>query len=59
MAGLGLAMGAVIGAMPLIIAELAAVDGQRLVHVKGLDPNNARRYDLADPAKEPPRYWPR
>ncbi|MFJ3039775.1 MULTISPECIES: hypothetical protein [Streptomyces] len=53
------AMGAVIAAMPLIVRELDAADGQRLIHIKGLNPGSKQRFDLIDPAKEPPRYWPR
>lgn len=59
MAGLGLAMGAVIAAMPLIIRELEDAEAQRLVHIKGLNPANKHRFDLTDPAKSPPSYWPR
>jgi hypothetical protein len=59
MAGLGLAMGAVVAAMPLILRELEASEGQQLIHIKGLNPGSKQRFDLADPAKEPPRYWPR
>jgi len=55
--GLGLALGAIIAAMPMVMEELEQADGQRLVHIVGLDP--ARRYDLTDPAKNPPNYWPR
>jgi hypothetical protein len=55
MAGLGLATGAVIASMPLLIRELEAVQGQQLVHVKGLNPGVKQRFDLVDPAKEPPR----
>ncbi|MFF5756001.1 DUF5615 family PIN-like protein [Streptomyces longwoodensis] len=59
MAGLGLAMGAVVAAMPLIVGELVAADSQRLVHVKGLNPLSKHRFDLVDPALAPPSYWPR
>ncbi|WP_216591788.1 DUF5615 family PIN-like protein [Streptomyces brasiliscabiei] len=59
MAGLGLAMGAVIASMPLLVPELEAAEGQRIVHIKGLNPGGKQRFDLVDPAKEPPRYWPR
>lgn len=59
MVGQGLAMGAVIAAMPLIVRELGAAEGQQLVHIKGLDPGANRRFDLLDPATAPPRYWPR
>ncbi|MDQ1037659.1 hypothetical protein QFZ75_004075 [Streptomyces sp. V3I8] len=37
MASLGLATGAVIAAMLLIVRELDAADGQQLVHIKGLN----------------------
>lgn len=59
MAGLGLAMGAVIAAMPLIVRELNTAHGQQLVHIKGLNPGSKQRFDRVDPAKQPPRYWPR
>jgi hypothetical protein len=57
MIGLGLALGAVIAAMPAVIEELEQADGQRLIHVVGLDPS--RRFESRDPAREPPAYWPR
>ena len=38
LAGLGLAMATVCAALPLVLAELAAADGQRLVTLKGIDP---------------------
>jgi hypothetical protein len=57
MAGLGLALGAIIAAMPMVMDELEQADGQRLVHITGLDPS--RRYDVTDPAARPPAYWPR
>jgi hypothetical protein len=59
MVGLGLAMGTVIAAMPLIVRDLGEADGQQLVHIKGLNPDSKHRFDLVDPAKAPPRYWPR
>lgn len=58
-AGLGLAMGAVIAAMPLIVEALADADGQRLIHIKGLDPVAKHRFDVVDPKRTPPVYWPR
>jgi hypothetical protein len=57
MAGLGLALGAVIAAMPMVAEELEQADSQRLVHIVGLEPS--RRYEITDPAAEPPTYWPR
>ena len=59
MAGLGLAMGAVVGAMPLVVAELEEAEGQRLVHIKGLNPAGKHRFDQVDPSRSPPSYWPR
>jgi PIN like domain len=55
--GLALAIGAIIAAMPAIVAEVSTADGQRLVSIHGLSP--ARRYDVTDPRRDPPRYWPR
>lgn len=55
-AGLGLALGAIIAAMPMVMDEIERADGQRLVHIVGLDPN--RRYEMTDPNKSPPSYWP-
>lgn len=57
MEGLALAIGAVISAMPSLVAELEAASGQRLVHIAGLNPNG--RYEIKDPLKDPPDYWPR
>jgi hypothetical protein len=56
MIGLGLALGSIIAAMPMVMEELEQADGQRLVHIVALDPN--RRYELIDPTKKPPSYWP-
>jgi hypothetical protein len=39
------------------MADLARVTGQRLVRINGLDPR--ARHEVVDPAKSPPRYWPR
>ncbi len=55
--GLALALGALIGALPLVLADLAKVGSQRPVRINGLDP--AGRHVVTDPAKSPPRYWPR
>jgi len=57
MHGLALALGAVIAAMPKVMDELAQADGQRLVRIVGLEPS--RRYELTDPSKKAPTYWPR
>jgi len=55
--GLGLALGAVLAAMPMVMAELEQADGQRLVHIAGLSPGH--RFEATDPARNPPKYWPR
>lgn len=45
MAGLGLAMGAVVAAMPLIAVELDEADTQQLIHIKGLNPVSKHRFE--------------
>src|SRR6266540_2511635 len=55
--GLALAIAAIVAAMPAIVDELAVADGQRLVSIHGLA--TKRRYDITDPKRNPPRYWPR
>jgi hypothetical protein len=55
--GLALAIGAIVAAMPAVMDELAVAGGQRLVSIHGLAPK--RRYDITDPKRNPPRYWPR
>jgi hypothetical protein len=55
--GLALACGAIIAAMPGIVEDLAAADGQRLVAIHGLDAS--KRYKITDPRRNPPKYWPR
>jgi PIN like domain len=57
LAGLALALGAIIAAMPAVITELEEADGQRLVHIVSLDPTR-KRFESIDPVKTPPRYWP-
>ncbi|SFD15966.1 DUF5615 family PIN-like protein [Streptomyces aidingensis] len=57
--GLALAIGAVIGSLPMVVRDLENAEGQRLVMIKGLAPGTKHRFDMTDPAKEPPRYWPR
>ncbi|MGW3148336.1 DUF5615 family PIN-like protein [Streptomyces sp. NPDC001177] len=59
MAGLGLAMGAVVAAMPLIVGELSEADTQQLIHIKGLNPVSKHRFERVDPSVSPPSYWPR
>lgn len=55
--GLGLAIGAIVASMPSVIEHLELVAGQRLIHIRGLDPKN--RFDSVNPSRNPPRYWPR
>jgi hypothetical protein len=57
--GLGLAMAAVCAALPSVLQELVAADGQRLVTLRAIDPGSDRRYAVRDPASDPPRFWPR
>ncbi|MEU4177508.1 hypothetical protein [Streptomyces sp. NPDC026589] len=59
MAGLGLSMGAVVAAMPLIVGELNEADIQQLIHIKGLNPASKHRFELVNPSVSPPPYWPR
>jgi hypothetical protein len=56
MVGLGLALGAIIAAMPMVMDELEQAEGQRLVHIVGLEPS--RRFEMTDPVMKPPVYWP-
>jgi hypothetical protein len=55
--GLALAVAAIVAAMPMLIEELEKERGQRLARVQGLRPT--RRFDIIDPKKNPPQYWPR
>src|SRR5215469_12968383 len=58
LAGLGLAMATVCAALPSVLQELAAADGQRLVTLKGIDPGRDHRYGVRNPAADPPKFWP-
>lgn len=54
--GLGLAMGAIIGAMPLAVEALGGVTGQHLVKITALSRHG--RIELTDPRAQPPSpYW--
>lgn len=53
--GLGLAIGSLVAAMPMVVTQLETVESQRLVSIHGLDPD--RRYKVTDPRRDPPRYW--
>jgi hypothetical protein len=54
--GLALALAAIIAAMPTVVEELEKADGQRLVRIVSLEAS--RRFELIDPGKSPPPYWP-
>jgi hypothetical protein len=54
--GLGAAVASVIVAMPQVITELEAADGQRLVRIEGINPVK-RRHTTIDPNVNPPAYW--
>ncbi|WP_307969578.1 hypothetical protein [Salinispora arenicola] len=56
--GLAVAVGSLVAAMPDVIAELGNADGQRLVTVTGINPTK-KRYEIIDPQRDPPTYWPR
>jgi hypothetical protein len=44
--------------MPMIMQELEAADGQRLVQIASIEPR--RRFEITDPRKNPTSaYWPR
>ena len=58
LAGLGLAMAAICAALPSVLQELTAVDGQRLVTLRAIDPGRDHRYGVRDPATDPPKFWP-
>jgi PIN like domain len=55
--GLAYAMASVFAAIRLVMAELDAADGQRLVKIVSLQ--RRVRHEITDPAKDPPPYWPR
>lgn len=58
--GLALAMASLLAAAVPCIRELELADGQRLVHIKSIAPHQrTARYDVVDPIKDPPNYWPR
>lgn len=56
--GLALAVAAILAAMPDIVEKLENERGQRLVRIVSLDPRRPR-FEVVDPQKEPPAYWPR
>jgi hypothetical protein len=56
LAGLALAIGAVVAAMPAVMDHLEACGGQQLVRIVSLDPGH-KRFEATDPSEEPPRCW--
>jgi hypothetical protein len=56
--GLAIAMASVLASIVDVVAELEQADGQRLVHIHGIDPTR-KRHRITDPSREPPKYWPR
>ena len=57
MKGLGRALGSVAAAMPLVVEQLEAASGQRLVSLTGVSGTLSERCRIIDPRKDPPRYW--
>ncbi len=58
--GLALAMASLLAAAVPGIRELELAAGQRLVHIKSIAAHQrTARYDVVDPIKDPPNYWPR
>lgn len=58
--GLALAMASLLAAAVPCVRALEDADGQRLVHIKAIKPHaRSPRFDLIDPVKNPPNYWPR
>jgi hypothetical protein len=44
LAGLGVAIATVCSALPSVLQDLSAADGQRLVTLRGIDPGRDHRY---------------
>jgi hypothetical protein len=54
--GLGLAIGALIAAMPMVMEQLVVADIQRLVKITSIEPRG--RFEVIDPQRTPPSpYW--
>jgi hypothetical protein len=43
--------------MPGVMAHLEDEETQRLIQVKGLDPNPRHRFESIYPVRQPPKYW--
>jgi len=58
--GLALAVASLLAAAVPCIRELETASGQRLVQVKSVASHQRNaRYEVTDPIKSPPPYWPR
>jgi hypothetical protein len=57
LAGLAVAIGSVIAAMPAVMAILEEANSQRLVRIVSVDPGRLR-FEIIDPRQDPPNYWP-
>lgn len=58
--GLALAMASLLAAAVPCIRELETTTGQRLVRIRPIVPHQrTARYNVVDPVKDPPPYWPR
>lgn len=55
--GLAMATAAICAAIRPIIATLDRESGQRLVRIHGIA-SSRRRFDMTNPATDPPTYWP-
>jgi hypothetical protein len=58
LSGTGLAIATVCAGLPGLLVELKAVDGQRLVSLRSIDPRSDNRYLTRDPWIDPPKHWP-
>lgn len=55
--GVGLALGAIAAAMPLVMDELHKADSQRLIRIARLDHHPKARFEMMDPRRSQPKYW--
>jgi predicted nuclease of predicted toxin-antitoxin system len=53
--GFARAVGALVAAMPDVVEDLEAANGQRLVEITKLD--RRKRHKVTNPRKDPPPYW--
>ena len=57
LAGLALAVASVTAAMPGLLRALEELGSQHLVAIKGLSGAPTDRFEVTNPATDPPRYW--